>query len=257
MFVVQPELRYRKPHLYDQNANHRVGKKRNCLSERIPHPFFIPRERLPELLRAMPKAELHMHVEGSLEPELIFRLAQRNGVALAYPSVEALRAAYAFTDLQSFLDIYYAGCDVLRTEQDFSDLTSAYLHRAAEQGVRHAEIFFDPQTHTERGVPFATVIDDMPTWLHNNTKRPVTGFNPNEPSGLSTVVTREASTIPLRSNDSAPASPALSHDEGLIVNSDRSGYRLKPADICMPAIVRATAYDFHFVCRESNRIENA
>ena len=118
----------------------------------------IPRERLPALLRAMPKAELHLHIEGSLEPELIFRLAQRNRVALPYPSVEALRAAYAFGDLQSFLDIYYAGAGVLLKEQDFFDMAWAYFERAAADNVVHAEIFFDPQTHTERGVPMQTVI---------------------------------------------------------------------------------------------------
>jgi adenosine deaminase len=118
----------------------------------------IPRERLPALLRRMPKAELHVHVEGTLEPELIFRLAERNGVALAYPGVEALRAAYAFADLQSFLDVYYAGAGVLLKEEDFFDLAWAYLERAAADNVVHAEVFFDPQTHTERGVPFETVI---------------------------------------------------------------------------------------------------
>ena len=118
----------------------------------------IPRERLPAVLRTMPKAELHIHIEGSLEPELTFKLAARNGVALAYPSVETLRAAYAFSDLQSFLDIYYAGAAVLRTEQDFFDLAWAYLERAAADGVLHTEIFFDPQTHTERGLPIEAVI---------------------------------------------------------------------------------------------------
>jgi adenine deaminase len=112
-------------------------------------------------LQQMPKAELHIHIEGSLEPELIFALAARNGVALAYPSVEALRAAYAFTDLQSFLDIYYAGASVLLQEQDFYDMTAAYLQRAAADNVRHAEIFFDPQTHTARGVPMQSVIDGI------------------------------------------------------------------------------------------------
>ena len=113
---------------------------------------------LPALLRRMPKAELHIHIEGSLEPELIFELARRNGVALAYPSVEALRAAYAFTDLQSFLDIYYAGASVLLQEDDFHDMAWAYFERAAADHVVHAELFFDPQTHTERGVPMASVI---------------------------------------------------------------------------------------------------
>ncbi len=114
-----------------------------------------------DIVQQMPKAELHIHIEGSLEPELIFALAQRNGVALAYPSVEALRAAYAFSDLQSFLDIYYAGASVLLTEQDFYDMTAAYLARAHADQVRHAEIFFDPQTHTARGVPFASVVNGI------------------------------------------------------------------------------------------------
>ena len=118
----------------------------------------IARERLPELLRQMPKAELHIHIEGSLEPELIFELAARNGVVLGYPSVEALRAAYAFTDLQSFLDIYYAGASVLLHERDFTDMAMAYFERAAADQVVHAEIFFDPQTHTARGVDIGTVI---------------------------------------------------------------------------------------------------
>lgn len=116
---------------------------------------------LRNLVRGMPKAELHIHIEGSLEPELIFELAQRNKVQLSYPSVEALRAAYAFTDLQSFLDIYYAGASVLLQEQDFYDMTMAYLRRAEADNVRHAEIFFDPQTHTDRGVAFETVINGI------------------------------------------------------------------------------------------------
>ena len=110
------------------------------------------------LLRRMPKAELHLHIEGSLEPELIFKLAARNGVSLPCASVEALRAAYAFTDLQSFLDIYYAGASVLLTEQDFFDMAWAYFERAAADNVVHAEVFFDPQTHTDRGVPMEAVI---------------------------------------------------------------------------------------------------
>ncbi|MBQ0958294.1 adenosine deaminase [Ideonella sp. 4Y11] len=118
----------------------------------------IPRDRLPALLQRMPKAELHIHIEGSLEPELIFALAQRNGLTLAYPSVEALRAAYAFTDLQSFLDIYYAGASVLLHEQDFFDMAWAYFQKAAADHVVHAELFFDPQTHTERGVDIGVVI---------------------------------------------------------------------------------------------------
>ena len=121
----------------------------------------LPPDQLTALLRRMPKAELHIHIEGSLEPELIFRLAQRNGITLRYASVEALRAAYAFTDLQSFLDIYYAGASVLLTEDDFHDMAWAYFERAAADHVVHAELFFDPQTHTERGVPMATVIQGL------------------------------------------------------------------------------------------------
>jgi adenosine deaminase len=118
-------------------------------------------EPLRNIVLGMPKAELHIHIEGSLEPELIFALAQRNGVSLPYPTVEALRQAYAFSDLQSFLDIYYAGASVLLTEQDFYDMTAAYLKRAHADNVRHAEIFFDPQTHTARGVPFETVVNGI------------------------------------------------------------------------------------------------
>ncbi len=110
------------------------------------------------LVEALPKAELHLHVEGTLEPELMLELARRNGVRLPFESVDEARRAYQFTSLQSFLDIYYAGASVLLTEQDFFDLAWAYLRRAARQNVRHAEIFFDPQTHTQRGIAFETVI---------------------------------------------------------------------------------------------------
>ena len=123
-------------------------------------PHLAP-ERLPDLLRAMPKAELHMHIEGSLEPELIFALAQRNGVVIPYANVEQLRSAYAFTDLQSFLDIYYAGASVLLHEQDFYDMASAYFVKAAADNVVHAELFFDPQTHTARGVGIDIVINGL------------------------------------------------------------------------------------------------
>src|SRR5687767_13301612 len=112
----------------------------------------------PEFVRDLPKAELHLHIEGTLEPELMFKLARRNEVKLRYPDVESLRRAYQFDDLQSFLDIYYEGAAVLRTKQDFYDMTLAYFRKAASQGVRHAEIFFDPQTHTARGVSFETVV---------------------------------------------------------------------------------------------------
>jgi adenosine deaminase len=109
-------------------------------------------------IRELPKAELHLHIEGTLEPELMFELARRNGIELPYADVESARRAYVFEDLQSFLDLYYAGCRVLVTEADFYDLTAAYLRRAAEQGVRHAEIFFDPQTHTQRDVELGAVV---------------------------------------------------------------------------------------------------
>ena len=121
----------------------------------------IAPERLPALLRAMPKAELHMHIEGSLEPELIFAMGQRNGVALNYPSVEALRSAYVFNNLQEFLDIYHAGTTVLKTEQDFCDMANAYLARAQADNVVHAEIFFDTQTHTGHGLGTETVINGL------------------------------------------------------------------------------------------------
>jgi adenosine deaminase len=116
---------------------------------------------LRNILQNMPKAELHIHIEGSLEPELIFALAERNKTKLNYASVEDLRRAYAFTDLQSFLDIYYAGASVLLNEQDFFDMTWAYLQRTHADKVRHVEMFFDPQTHTERGVAFGTAINGI------------------------------------------------------------------------------------------------
>ncbi|MCR5872327.1 adenosine deaminase [Sphingomonas sp. J344] len=115
----------------------------------------------PDFIAGLPKAELHLHIEGSLEPELMFALAKRNRVAIPFDSVEAVRAAYSFSNLQDFLDIYYAGADVLRVEQDFYDLADAYFGRAAADGVVHAEIFFDPQTHTDRGIPFQVVADGL------------------------------------------------------------------------------------------------
>jgi adenosine deaminase len=109
------------------------------------------------LIAALPKTELHLHIEGTLEPELMFALAARNGITLPYASIDALRDAYQFDSLQSFLDLYYAGAGVLQTEQDFYDLTWAYLERAHADCIVHTEIFFDPQTHTDRGIAFATV----------------------------------------------------------------------------------------------------
>jgi adenosine deaminase len=120
---------------------------------------------------ALPKAELHLHIEGTFEPELIFALAERNGITLPFPSVDALRNAYEFTDLQSFLDLYYAAMNVLRTEVDFADLANAYFARARAQGVVHAELFFDPQAHVARGVPFETVIDGLWSAVRESERR--------------------------------------------------------------------------------------
>lgn len=126
---------------------------------------------ISDFVRALPKAELHLHIEGTLEPELMFELAKRNGIGLPYASVGDVRHAYVFSDLQSFLDIYYAGCSVLLKEKDFYELTWAYLKRAAAQGVRHAEIFFDPQTHTDRGVAFETVVTGIHRALEDGRTR--------------------------------------------------------------------------------------
>ncbi|MGW6399060.1 adenosine deaminase [Streptomyces sp. NPDC055134] len=122
-------------------------------------------------LASLPKAELHLHIEGTLEPELAFELAARNGVDLPFADTEALRKAYLFEDLQSFLDLYYGLMAVLRTEEDFEQLADAYLARAAEQGVRHAEIFFDPQAHTARGVPIGTVVEGLSAALSKSVER--------------------------------------------------------------------------------------
>lgn len=116
---------------------------------------------LESFIVGLPKAELHLHIEGSLEPELMFALAERGGITIPYASVEDVRAAYAFSNLQDFLDIYYAGASVLVTQADFHDLAMAYFERAAADGVVHAEIMFDPQTHTDRGIAFATVVEGL------------------------------------------------------------------------------------------------
>lgn len=118
-------------------------------------------KKLEQFINGVPKAELHVHIEGTFEPELMFAIAQRNNVAIKFDSVDAIREAYNFSNLQDFLDIYYEGAAVLLHEQDFYDLTWTYLEKLASQNVRHAEIFFDPQTHTDRNVPFATVIDGI------------------------------------------------------------------------------------------------
>ncbi|MBO3277377.1 adenosine deaminase [Pseudomonas schmalbachii] len=124
-----------------------------------------------EWINALPKAELHLHLEGTLEPELLFALAERNGVALPWADVETLRKAYAFNNLQEFLDLYYAGANVLRSEQDFYDLTWAYLQKCKAQGVVHVEPFFDPQTHTDRGIPFEVVINGIQAALRDGEKQ--------------------------------------------------------------------------------------
>lgn len=116
---------------------------------------------MKDFINAIPKAELHLHIEGSFEPGLMFEIAQRNNIAIPYNSVEEVKAAYNFSNLQEFLDIYYAGANVLQNEQDFYDLTWAYLERIHAQNVVHTEIFFDPQTHTERGIAFSTVFDGI------------------------------------------------------------------------------------------------
>jgi adenosine deaminase len=116
---------------------------------------------LARFIQGLPKAELHLHIEGSLEPELMFDLARRNRISLPFATVEAVRAAYAFSNLQDFLDIYYQGAGVLMTEQDFQDLAMAYFRRVAADGCRHVELFFDPQTHTDRGLPFRIAIEGL------------------------------------------------------------------------------------------------
>jgi adenine deaminase len=125
---------------------------------------------MKNLIAALPKAELHLHIEGSLEPELLFSIAARNNIDIPYASVDELREAYRFSNLQEFLDIYYQGMSVLQTEQDFCDLTTAYLDRCAADNVRHVEIFFDPQGHTERGISFDTVIKGIIAGLEDGEK---------------------------------------------------------------------------------------
>jgi len=120
-----------------------------------------------EFIKHLPKAELHLHIEGTFEPELIFKIAKRNNIVLSYESIRALKQAYQFTNLQSFLNLYFEALNVLQTEQDFYDLTWAYLERAKEDGVCHVEIFFNPQAHTERGIAFATVVNGITKALQN------------------------------------------------------------------------------------------
>ncbi|MEO9468289.1 adenosine deaminase [Parasphingorhabdus sp.] len=124
-------------------------------------PVFTSDEQRSAFIAGLPKAELHLHIEGSLEPEMMFAMAQRNGIDIPFASAEEVRAAYTFSNLQNFLDIYYQGMNVLRTEQDYYDLTMAYFRRIHADQVRHAEIFFDPQGHTDRGIAFGAVADGI------------------------------------------------------------------------------------------------
>lgn len=126
---------------------------------------------MADWLKTLPKAELHLHIEGTLEPELMFALAERNKIALPWSNIERLREAYNFNNLQEFLDLYYQGANVLKTEQDFYDLTWAYLLKCKEQNVTHVEPFFDPQTHTDRGIPFEVVINGISSALQDADKQ--------------------------------------------------------------------------------------
>ena len=128
-------------------------------------------EELNRYIRLIPKAELHLHIEGSLEPELMFEMAKKNGVKIKYNSIEEIKAAYNFNNLQEFLDLYYAGANVLLTQEDFYNLTMAYLKKAHEDNVLHTEIFFDPQTHTERGVKFESVVNGIVNALDDGKKQ--------------------------------------------------------------------------------------
>jgi adenine deaminase len=158
---------------------------------------------LADFIERVPKAELHLHIEGTLEPELLFALAERNRMKLSYPSIQALRDAYHFSNLQSFLDLYYAGAAVLQTEQDFFDLTTAYIDQAIANGIVHAELFFDPQTHTHRGIPMETVFSGIAAALRK--ARTENGFSSrlilcflrhlNEADAIDTLRT----ALPLRS----------------------------------------------------------
>lgn len=128
-------------------------------------------EELNRYIRLIPKAELHLHIEGSLEPELMFEMAKKNGVKIKYNSIEEIKAAYNFNNLQEFLDLYYAGANVLLTQEDFYNLTMAYLKKAHEDNVLHTEIFFDPQTHTSRGVKFESVVNGIVNALDDGKKQ--------------------------------------------------------------------------------------
>lgn len=139
----------------------RAFRERYLRNDQLQQGAYMENLPIEQFIQQIPKAELHVHIEGTLEPELMFTLAKRNNIELPFKSIEEVHQAYQFTNLQSFLDIFYAGAKVLIQEQDFYDLTWAYLERAAAQNIRHVEIFFDPQTHTNRGIPFAAVVNGI------------------------------------------------------------------------------------------------
>jgi adenosine deaminase len=186
----------------------------------------------------LPKAELHVHVEGTFEPELIFRCAERHKVQLEYADVDALRAAYRFSDLASFLKLYYQAMAVLVDERDFYDLTTAYLRRACSQGVRHAEIFFDPQAHTDRGVALQTVVDGIWQALRDGERD----------LGISTLL------IPCFLRDRSPESAALTLEELLQFDGRFVAVGLDSAELRNPpskfaaVFHRAKAAGLHLVC---------
>lgn len=187
--------------------------------------------------RGLPKAELHLHIEGTLEPELMFELASRNGIRLPYRDVEAVRAAYAFTDLQSFLDIYYAGAAVLRTSRDFHDLMAAYLARAHADGVRRAEVFFDPQTHTERGIGFEVFMSGFVTAIAEAEES--TGIS----VGLIMCFLRHLPPAAAEETFS-DAGPWLDHILGVGLDSSERGF---PPEPFAPVYARARAAGLHAV----------
>lgn len=190
-----------------------------------------------EFLLGLPKAELHLHIEGTLEPELIFEMASRNGTPTSHHSIEALRAAYEFNSLQEFLDIYYVGAAALRTERDFYDMTYAYLERAAADGVRRAEIFFDPQTHTERGVPFEVFMSGMDEALADG----------REHLGLSAdLIMCFLRHLPAESAMETLADSLPYRDKfiGIGLDSSEVGY---PPSLFADVFARAKAEDLHLV----------
>lgn len=187
-------------------------------------------------ITGLPKAELHLHIEGSLEPEMMFALARRNAVAIPFATVDAIRAAYDFSNLQDFLDIYYQGMAVLLTEQDFYDLTAAYLDRAAADGVTHVEIFFDPQGHTDRGVAFGTVVTGIARALDDARARGLT-------SRLILCFLRHLSETDAEATLDA-ALPYLGHIHGVGLDSSEVGH--PPAKFAR-VFARARGLGLHLV----------